>query len=358
MSEELNEEEKTETMEVSEESIKANTVQLLKEKYTRSGLISIKPYVNPNKSNMGLEKYHYVVHPGTHQNVPMTCIMYRGKKRYLNGLDEYAPEVKSITDKEEKAARIHEIRTIVAELELEKTFNTIDINDKDFWNKVETFRPDNSEVWAKMAIECGNNDIYLNPGKNTDHLLMVLAIEAGGYPDIAKSFDDVKSSRREIKWYLDKQSDTVETRATSSKIKNKALAKLDEISEVSSMKLFFIIKLIMKNSIQYKASTLPNIIYDDLDGFINGENFEPVIKKAANQFMALAELELKELKIRAIIKDANMYNYLIPKGDGLIYTADSNIMLGRNVSDVYEKLTNPLNEDALMSLIEKVEKRW
>lgn len=342
----------------SEETIKMNTLELLKEKYKNAGLIAIKPYSNPNVSNMGLEEYGYVVYPSTHQMVDMACIMYRGKKRYLNGLDEFAPEVKAIEDDEKRKARIKEIRTIVAELELEKTFNRIDIDDNDFWNKVETFRPDNSDIWARMGIECGNNEIFLNPAQNSDHLLIILAIEAGGYPDIAKSYEDIKSSRRGQKWYLDKQSDSVGTKTTANKVKNKALAKLDEISEEKPMKLFYITKLIQKNSIQYKKSTLPQQIYDDLDGFINGEGFESNIKKAAQQFLSLAELPMKELKIRATIKDANIYNYIQTKGDGLLYEAESNAILGRNVSEAYEKLTNPANEDLLVNLIEKVEKRW
>jgi hypothetical protein len=338
--------------------IKENVLQLLKDKYSNAGLIAIKPYSNPNAENMGLENHGYVVHPGTHQVATMACIMYRGKKRYMNGLDEFAPEVKAIVEDDKRNARIREIRTIVAELELEKTYNKIDIEDNDFWNKVETFRPDNSDVWSNMRMECGNNEIFLNPASNSDHLLMILAIEAGGFPDIAKSYEDIKNSRRGQKWYLDKQVDNVESKTNVNKIKNKALAKLDAISDEKPQKLFYVAKLIQKNSIQYKNKTLEGQIYDDLDNYINGRGFEPSIKKSSNQFLTLATTDMKELKIRSIIKDANIYNMLITKGDSLIYDADSGIMLGRNIAEVYEKLANPANIEILNNLMDKVESRW
>ena len=343
--------------EITEEEIQINTIELLREKYRTVGEIAIRPYVNPKAENMGLERHGYVVHPGTHQVVDMACVMRRGKKRYLNGLDEFAPSVKALPE-EQRLARIKEIRTIVSQLELENNYHTINIEDPEFWDKVIDFRPDNSEIWGKMSLKCSNGEVRLNPVKNTEHLLMILAIEAGGYPDIAASLEDVKSQSRPRKWFLDKQSDTVGKRASSGKTKNKALAKLEIISESNDRQLFYIAKLLYKNSIRYKNSTLKSVIYDDLDNYINGYGPEDSIKRAANQFMTYAGLDMKELKVKAVIKDATFNSFFISKGDGLIYTADEGIMLGRNVSEVYEKLNNPANNDLLLSLVAKVEKTW
>ena len=92
----------------------------LKDDYRRAGTIAIRPYVNSNKENMGLENYGYVVFPGTHQMEDMACVMFRGKLRYLNGLDEFAASVQGIDDKEKRAAKILQIRTIVSQLERRK----------------------------------------------------------------------------------------------------------------------------------------------------------------------------------------------------------------------------------------------
>ena len=338
--------------------IPVDVMEELKSRYQGVGSIAIRPYVNANKENMGLEKYNYVVFPGTHQMEDMACVVFRGKLRYLNGLDEYSASVQAIKDPERKAAKIKEIRTIVARLEAEKTFNYIDVNDKDFWNKVETFRPDNGEVWGNMSQKCNNDPLFLDPVNNTEHLLTVLAIENGGYPGIAKSFEDAKSGARDKKWYLDKQSDTVGKRASSSKLKNKALGIMNHMAEENPRKLLFVAKLVDPNSMQYHYSTLASIIYDEMDDYITGKSSESNIKNASNLFMSYASMGQKELKIRAAIKDASFYKYIITKGDGMIYAKSNNTMLGRNTSEVYEYLNNPLNEKTLDELLSKVEKTW
>ena len=335
-----------------------DVLENLKDTYRQAGTIAIRPYVNATKENMGLENYGYVVFPGTHQMEDMACVMFRGKLRYLNGLDEFAASVQSIDDKEKKAAKVLQIRTIVAQLELEKTFNRIDIDDVEFWNKVTSFRPDNTTMWGSMSMKCSNEPIFLDPIKNTDHLLMLLAVENGGYPGIAKSYEDAKAGPRDKKWYLDKQSDTVGNKATSSKTKNQALGILETLSEDNPRKLMFIAKLADSNSMQYNYGTLPSVIYDNMDMFITGEGTESNIKKAANTFINYSKLDLRELKTRAIIKDATFYKFVITKGDGLIYTVSDNTMLGRNNSEVYEYLVNPLNEKVLDKLLLKVEATW
>ena len=153
----------------------------LKEKYGKVGQIAIRPYCDKTKPNMGLEEYGYVLFPGTFQMEEMACVTYRGQLRYLNGLDEFAPDVKMLKNESNEAyeARVKNIREIIAELELEKTYNKVDPDDEKFWEKVATFRPDNKEVWSKITVRCGNDPIFLNPTTNTDHLLLILSIESG-----------------------------------------------------------------------------------------------------------------------------------------------------------------------------------
>lgn len=346
-----------EEVEVFEEEL-AMTLESIRESYKNVGRIAVRPFCDPTKPNMGLEEYNMVVFPGTFQMENMACIMYKGKLRYLNGLDEFAPEVKAIEDAEQRAARIKEIRTVVAQLEYEKTYNRVDIDDKDFWNKIETFRPDNRELWGQMEMKCDNDPIFLNPATNTDHLLIVLAIQAGGFPIIAKSLEDCKSGTRPKKWYLDKQSDSVGNKASVSKIKNKALAKLDELAEENPRKLFYIAKLVDNNSMQYKNSTLQNVIYDNMDEFITGMGVERSIKVAAQRFLDYSKMKTGELKLRAAIKDATFYKIIIAKGDGMIHYPKGNLMLGRNASEVYEKLNNPMHDDLYDQIMSEVEQTW
>jgi hypothetical protein len=69
-------------------------------------------------------------------------------------------------------------------------------------------------------------------------------------------------------------------------------------------------------------------------------------------------MSIEDLKIKAIIKDASFYKYIIVKPDGMLHEASQNVMLGRNVSDILEYLKNPTNEDMLDLLMAKVEAVW
>lgn len=330
----------------------------LKEKFEQSGRITIRPNVRPDVPNMGLENYGMVVFPGTNQMEPMACVEQNGVLRYLNGLDENAPDVRGIQDKEKREAKIKEIRTIVKMLEFEKHYNDLDVDDPKFWSKVQTYKPNNREFWSTITLTCDNNVIELDPVNKTEDLLKVLAIEAGGFPFVAKSKEDAQSGIKARKWFLDRQIDSATNKASTSKIKNKALAILTQIADEKPRKLFYIIKLISPNSMQIKNNTLNDIIYDMLDEHINGLGIEPNIKAAAQQFMDYTKLDMKELKIRSMIKDATFYKFIILKGDGLLYMSPENVMVGRNPSEIYEFMNNPANEDMLQVLKDKIENVW
>ena len=76
-------------------------------------------------------------------------LMYSNKKQ--------KERIQKILDKDEKAAKILEIRTVVAGLEEELAANVVDVKDKDFWNKLIVMAPGNSEFWNKIEIKAGNN---------------------------------------------------------------------------------------------------------------------------------------------------------------------------------------------------------
>ena len=78
--------------------------------------VAVRPFFNPNKENMGLEQYGLALHDGVYHEESLACLEMNGVKRYVTGLNEFAPEVKMLAPKEKKA-KIKEIRTVVAELE-------------------------------------------------------------------------------------------------------------------------------------------------------------------------------------------------------------------------------------------------
>ena len=90
--------------------------------------ISIRPYFNPDIENMGLEKYNMALHEGVKHTESVTCLERNGIRRYITGLNEFAPEIKKLSP-EARKEKVNEIRQVVCQLEKELATNIIDIKD-------------------------------------------------------------------------------------------------------------------------------------------------------------------------------------------------------------------------------------
>jgi hypothetical protein len=321
----------------------------------KPGKVRVKAYCDPTNENMGLENYNYVVFPNTFQVESLAAVEQNGKVIYLTGLNEFAPFVKSIKDEQKRTAVIKDIRETVALLERERGFNDIKTDDKDFWAKVQTFKSDNAEVFGTMNLRLGNDDLILDT-QNLDHVLIIKAIEGGGFSLVASSYEDARRFGK--KWYLDRQIDTVASKISVTKLRNKALSILASISDDNPRKLYYIAKNADGNSIQYNNRTLADVVYDNMDKFINGLGHEGDKKRAAQFFIDLSELSNEELKLKAVIKDAIYYKFIASKSDGVLYEVSKNVIMGRNSAEVLEFLKNPGNDDLLDTLLAKVEDVW
>ena len=324
----------------------------------KTGAITIKPYFDPNRSNMGLEKYGMTLFDGVFHEEQLACIEVNGIKRYLTGLNEFAPEIKMLKDPDAKAGRIKEIRTVISQLEQDLAANLVDVDDPDFWNKVKICKPDNSDLWDRITIRAGNEPVYLDPTIDPYDLIKVYAIEAGGFSMVAKSLEDARTRAVPPKFYLDKYVETVSTKTEGKKLRNKALAELQKLYDKNTNKLFYVAKVIDPNSAQYKKSTPNDVVYDNMDRYINGEGIETNEKRAAQDFLDKSALDMETLKLRSLIKDGAFYKQVATKSDGMIYHMDSGTMMGRNPSECVEFLKNPLNEQTLVELTKKIEKYW
>lgn len=318
--------------------------------------IAVRPFFDNSVSNMGLENYGLSLYDGVKHFEQLACLEQNGVIRYLTGLNEFAPEIKLLTI-EHKEARVKEIRTAVAELERELAANVIELDDPQFWNKVTLLSPNNKEFWNRIHISCGNDPVFLDPNDPYDRIKLY-AIEAGGFSIVAKSFDDARSRAVPPKFYLDKQEQTVIARTEYKKMRNKALAELQKLFDKNSTKLFYIAKVIDGNSTQYRKSTPNDVMYENMDLYINGEGVESNKERSAKSFLEAVAMDMETLKIKSIVRDSIFFKYIINKADGYIYHVKSSAMLGRNVSDVIEYLKNPLNEDVLTDLNKACEKFW
>ncbi len=329
------------------------------EKYPQNkrSSIAIRPYFDPAVDNMGLQKYGLSLFDGAFHEEQLACLEINGIKRYLTGLNEFAPEVKNLP-MEEQEAKIKSIRSIIVQLERELAANMVDPSDKEFWNKIKLLKPDNSEFWDKIKIRCGNEPVFLEPDKDPYDLIRLYAIEAGGFSIVAKSLEEARRMPVPPKFYLDKLEETATLNTEVKKLRNKALSELQKLFDKNTNKLFYIAKVLDANSAQYKKSTPNDIVYDNMDKFINGDLVEKNKKKTAERFLDIVNLDMETLKIRAMVKDSGYYKFIATKADGFIYHMETTTMLGRTPSDVLEYLKNPLNEEILVDLTKKVEKYW
>ena len=307
---------------------------------------------------MGLEEYGFTIFPGTFHEEQLAAIERNGVVRYITGLDEFAPEVQNINDPEKKEAVIKNIRAVVAQLEKQLATNVIKVDDEDFWGKVSLLKPSNQSFWSKITIRCGNEKVHLDPAKDPYDLIKFMAIEAGGFDLVAKSFEDATAKAQPPKFYLDKEVLTVNTRTVYKKLRNKAIGLLDDMFNKDGRKLMYVAKACDTYSSQYKNTTPLDILYDNMDEYIQGQGSETNKNRAAETFINISQLDMETLKLKALVKDATFYKNIILKADGMLYHAQTSTMMGKNVADVVEWLKNPLNEETLIRVMDEIEKYW
>jgi hypothetical protein len=322
----------------------------------KTSIIAIRPYVNYDDDNMGLTKYNMVLFEGALHIEPLAYKEQNGLKRYLTGLNEFAPEILELEPLEKEAA-ILDIRKTVAHLEKLFVSNIIDPNDEDFWNKVKYVKNDNTELWDKIIIEMSNDPVFLEPIKNPMDLLKIKAIENKGFSLIAKSLEEAKR-KGTYKFYLDRNEESASVRTEVKKLRNKALAELQKMYEKNTNKLFLVCKSVDPLSTQYRKDTPHDILYDNMDKYINGESVEKDKKKTAQTFLDIVALDLETLKLKAMIRDAKYYGIIGTRPDGFIYHLKTSTMIGKNPTEVITYLKNPLSEDILKDITTTIEKHW
>tara|TARA_R100001463_G_scaffold14539_4_gene38193 strand:- start:10817 stop:11908 length:1092 start_codon:yes stop_codon:yes gene_type:complete len=315
--------------------------------------IAIRVFFDQTDENMGLENYGMSLFEGVVHQEELSCLELNGIKRYVTGLNEFAPEVKKLsTDK--RNAKIREIRKAVAQLEADLAANILDPEDPEFWNKVKLLRHDNHVFWSKISLRIGNDPLFLDPSSDPYDLIKLYAIEAGGFSIVAPNLRAAKSGK--FKFYLDKLETTVSTRTEISKLRNRALAELSTLYDSNNVKLFYVAKIVDDNSSQYNKSIAHDVIYENMDSFIHGHGSEDNKRRAAQAFLDASRMSMEDLKIKSAIKDCVFYSFIRLSADSNYYF--DNIRVGKNTEDMLEYFKNPLNEELLSKLMDQVEYYW
>tara|TARA_R100000152_G_C6780747_1_gene213939 strand:- start:3764 stop:4858 length:1095 start_codon:yes stop_codon:yes gene_type:complete len=315
--------------------------------------IAIRVFFDQTQENMGLENYAMSLFEGVVHEEELTCLEVNGIKRYLTGLNEFAPEVKKLP-KEKREAKIREIRKAVAQLEADLAANIIEADDPEFWNKVKLLRHDNHEFWGKISLRIGNEPVYLDPSTDPYDLIKLYAIEAGGFSIVAPSLRKAKQGG--YKFFLDKLEDTVSSRTEISKIRNRALSALSSMYDSNNVKLFYVAKVVDADSVQYNKSTAHDVIYENMDDFIHGYGTDNNKRRAAQSFLDASRMEMEDLKLRSAIKDAVFYSFIRLGADGTYFFQHQRI--GKNTEDMLMFLKNPINQEICDKILDEVEYYW
>jgi hypothetical protein len=316
--------------------------------------IAIRTFFDRDNENMGLENYGMSLFEGVIHEEELSCLEVNGIKRYVTGLNEFAPDIKKLSPQKRKA-KIDEIRKAVSVLERDLAANMISPDDPEFWNKVKLLRHDNHDFWGKISIRLSNDPLYLDPSTDPYDLIKLYAIEAGGFSIVAPNLR-VAKGRPGCKFYLDKLEDTVSTRTELSKLRNRALAALTSMYDSENKKLFYVAKICDANSTQYNLSTANDVIYENMDTFIHGDGHDRNQRRSAEKFLETSRLSMEDLKLKAIIKDGSAYSVITNKADGWIYLGSTK--LGKTPDACLEFFKSPLNEEHMMSLSSQVEYYW
>ena len=296
-----------------------------------------------------------------------------------------APEIQMLRDEEKKKAIIVDIRKTIVFLEntlagnyslTEEDIYMKDDKGKDtdklnphFWAKVTRFlsqAPDKFDEkknritthWDEVEIKCGNEPIYLNP-KNPHDLILIYAIQAGGFTIVAPSLEAARSASMEVpKFYLDREEETAQIKTEIKKVRNKAGGELQKLFDKDQTKLFYITKVCAINSLSYRKATSPDILYNDCDMYINGETVDKNKKQTAEKFLEFCKEDLASLRVQAIVRDATEMHLLTFKQDGQLYYNKTGTPMGKGILDVVKFLENPLNADVLTHISAEVEEEW
>jgi hypothetical protein len=333
------------------------------QKPTKTGVV-IRCYVNPNVENMGLEQYGISIFDGAIQVEPLGFIEKNGVRRYLTGLNEDAPEVLALQETERQAVR-KDIRETAAKVykmltggdEIDPSFKN-----KEFWKQCSLLAPTNDAFWGKdiaypegftLALDSSGKFLDL---ENPMDILVERAIRAGGYRClVSPSLEEALSLPIPPKFYLDRLEKTAMTNTEVRKLTNKAKAELDNLRDINVDKLLLVARCFDPDCTQYKASTPADIVYYNLDRGIDGELWEKNKRQAAQVFLDLTRLNLEDLTIRSIINIAKVYRFIDQKNDGYVYFMQDGNVLGRNLEEAFVFLKNPIHQDILNRLQEKVD---
>ena len=123
-------------------------------------------------------------------------------------------------------------------------------------------------------------------------------------------------------------------------------------------KLFYVTKMIDAHSYEYVRSTPIDVLYENMDAYINGLGDEKSTTTAASTFIAVANDSMENLTLRTLIKDSTYYQFMTNDNRGWIIESETKVKLGKSNEEILEFFKNPLNEEILDRMLSQVKNYW
>jgi len=265
-----------------------------------------------------------------------------GTKRYMCGLDAEIVEYDPDLTREEKDAKIAEIKAIVERLEQFFGKGNLDPTNEKHWSKV------------KLSIDRKTTNLDLT---NPRTELLVHCIRGGGFTTVAPSLE--KAQVTGAKFYLVEPVEYAESRIAGKELINKAISTLQKLYESKSFDdIFFLAKYILPVEKAYTKRTPKALIYEDLDKYINGELIRQSKRDSARLFLEVTKKSKIELAIMSIVKDAEYFGFIYVNDKGEFKNNETGGVYGTTLERVVAHLQNPAYDHELDNIKTRVETKW
>ena len=287
-------------------------------------IVEVKQLPDQSATSIGLDKHNRSKLPGTFDMMQPA----KGQDgRWITGIDEESGYINAIQDKEEKA-RLKK-QTLELRLKLEEITNV-------------NLKATNDEFWSKYVVILKDN-FSLNLDIPFDKLKYYVLI-SNGY---AAPEYGVTGSPEYIntKYYISRKEEEVADKMTTKKAKDKARAKLLELSE-NKKRLFVIAQYLLGDRVKEQMSE--DTLYSEVSNFIDDK------KEAGNVklFLDAVSKDISAIQYKIIVDKAIKKN-IIRIRDG--YYQRGNATYGKNVKEVLDYLSNIENANEFASLKEEVD---
>ena len=194
-----------------------------------------------------------------------------------------------------------------------------------------------------------------------EHLVLYYAIKGGGIPSIAPSYDAAINAPNPPRWYMIAPEEQIKIDIAPEKAKNKAIYVLEGLYEKGKTEdLFLLHKALVSSDRGITKETGRDMLYADLNKFINGEFVKTDRRRTPVDFVEWAEVLKKDKNFvvaYAHLKDGLYYNMLFEK-DMSIYNRQTNGKYPGDLKKAAEFLIAPTNIDEFTNLKNQMKYKW